>query len=195
MPVQLVLPSDIHGQVRKLFAHTRWHCPTRLFLKVASSDQSPIAAGDVLPDHSANPMPVMMSPPRVEFDEKLDLLLWRPHGMLGESVVNKIIAYIGEKESQSDRPFNRFTDALKIETFDLNFRYVFHVCLFRRLSSVGRPSVKSAILVPKVAHAHYLKLHAILTQGSPLQVELFEDRAEAAKWLGVPVENLEIDHL
>ncbi len=137
----------------------------------------------------------MQPPPRVEFNEELDLLLWRPHGILGESVINKIIAYIGEKEAKSGRPFNRFSDTLKIETFDLNFRYVFHVCLFRRLSSVGRPPVKSAILVPSVAHAHYLKLHAIVTQGSPLQVQLFEDRAEAANWLGVPVERLEIDHL
>lgn len=136
----------------------------------------------------------MAPPPRVEFNEKLDLLLWRPQGILDESVVNKLITYIGDKESKSGRPFNRFSDTLKIDAFDLNFRYVFHVCLFRRLSYMGRPPVKSAILVPSVAHAHYLKLHAIVTQGSPLQVELFEEREEAANWLGLPVECLEIDY-
>jgi len=31
----------------------------------------------------------------------------------------------------------------------------------------------------------------LLTQGSPLKVEIFEDRAEAAKWLGVSTETLE----
>jgi hypothetical protein len=149
----------------------------------------------ILPDHSANPITVMPPPPRVEFNEEVDLLLWRPHGILGESVVNKIIAYIGEKEAKSERPFNRFSDVLQINTFDLNFRYVFHVCLFRRLSSMGRTPVKSAILVPSAEHAHYLKLHAIVTQGSPLQVQLFQDREAAANWLGLPIERLEIDYL
>jgi hypothetical protein len=137
----------------------------------------------------------MQPPPRVKFNEELDLLLWRPHGTLDESAVNKIIAYIGVKEARSGRPFNRFSDTLAIDAFDLNFRYVFHVCLFRRLSSMGRAPVKSAILVPSVAHSHYLKLHAIVTRGSPLQVRLFEDRNEAATWLGLPVESLEIDFL
>jgi hypothetical protein len=34
--------------------------------------------------------------------------------------------------------------------------------------------------------AHYTKLHKVLTDHSPLGVSLFTERAEAAKWLGVP---------
>jgi len=37
---------------------------------------------------------------------------------------------------------------------------------------------------------HYAKLHAMLTDYSPLHVALFTDRAAAAKWLGVPLEAL-----
>jgi len=33
-------------------------------------------------------------------------------------------------------------------------------------------------------------LHALLTQGSPINVRIFQDRAKAARWLGVPVERL-----
>jgi hypothetical protein len=33
-------------------------------------------------------------------------------------------------------------------------------------------------------------LHALLTQGSPINVRIFQDREEAANWLGVPVERL-----
>jgi hypothetical protein len=37
---------------------------------------------------------------------------------------------------------------------------------------------------------HYAKLHAVLTQGSPINVRIFNDRKEAAGWLSVPVERL-----
>jgi hypothetical protein len=37
---------------------------------------------------------------------------------------------------------------------------------------------------------HYGKVHALLTQGSPIKVRVFQDRKEAARWLGVPIELL-----
>lgn len=127
-------------------------------------------------------------PSDAEFNEELRLLIWRPKGIINESAVNKIIAYIGDEEVASNKPFNRFTDTLKADAIDLNFQYIFHVSIFRRLTASSRPPVKSAILVPSVARARYSKMHALLTQGSPLQVRLFEDRDDAAKWLGVPPE-------
>jgi hypothetical protein len=37
---------------------------------------------------------------------------------------------------------------------------------------------------------HYGRLHGLLTQGSPINVRIFQDRKEAAEWLGVPLERL-----
>ena len=62
--------------------------------------------------------------------------------------------------------------------------------LHRRLSYAGRPPVKSAILATDAAMIHYGRLHAVLTQGSPINVRIFQDRAKAAQWLSVPVEQL-----
>ena len=44
--------------------------------------------------------------------------------------------------------------------------------------------------VTNPATAHYAKLHAMLTDYSPLDVALFTERVAAAKWLCVPVEVL-----
>jgi len=33
-------------------------------------------------------------------------------------------------------------------------------------------------------------VHALLTQGSPIKVRVFQDRKEAAQWLGVPIDLL-----
>jgi hypothetical protein len=40
---------------------------------------------------------------------------------------------------------------------------------------------------------HYARLHALLTQGSPINVRIFQDREKAAQWLGVPIELLTKD--
>jgi hypothetical protein len=132
----------------------------------------------------------MKPPPDVLFHHDLRLMVWRPRGTVNEKAINKILEFMGKKETASHEPFNRFTDASLVESVDLNFRYIFHVSLFRRLSYVGWP-VKSAILVTREELLHYSKLHQILTQGSPIRVRIFQERADAAKWLGVSLETLE----
>jgi hypothetical protein len=47
--------------------------------------------------------------------------------------------------------------------------------------------VKSAFYVSSSDAAHYAKLHALLTDHSPLQVSIFTELEAAAKWLGVPI--------
>lgn len=130
----------------------------------------------------------MKLPPNVQFDEELELFLWRPRLIVDEAVVNRIIAFIGEKEAMFLKPFNRFSDTTRVDAIDLTFRFIFHVALFRRLSYAGRPPVKSAILVRSLERARYSKMHALLTQGSPLKVKIFTEREAAAKWLGVPLD-------
>ena len=130
-------------------------------------------------------------PPNAYFHKDVRLLVWRPRGLVNEATVNQIITFIGEMEARSGEPFNRFTDTLEVDAVELNFRYIFHVSLFRRLSYAGRTPVKSAILVTDVTMAQYSRMHALLTQGSPLQVRIFEEREAAAKWLEVPTDSLE----
>ena len=129
-------------------------------------------------------------PPDVTFLHDLRLMVWRPRGIVNEKAVNEILQFMGKEEAASDKPFNRFTDTLLVDSVDLNFHYVFHISLFRRLSYVGWP-VKSAILVTRKDLGHYSKLHQILTQGSSIQVRIFQERTATAKWLGVSLESLE----
>lgn len=126
----------------------------------------------------------------IQFHEDVRLLVWTPRGVLNESAIEHMLTLIGDMETSSRNPFNRFTDALAVEGVDLNFRYIFRVALFRRLSYAGRPPVKSAILVPNIARAHFSRLFELLTRGSSIKVRIFEEREAAAQWLGVPVELL-----
>jgi hypothetical protein len=130
--------------------------------------------------------------PDLEFHEEIRLLIYRPRGLIDETAVKKVISALEDLEAKLQAPFNRFFDTLEADEVELNFKYVIQVSLCRRLSYAGRPSVKSAILATDSTMIHYARLHALLTQGSPIHVRIFQDRQEVAKWLGVPIERLAV---
>ena len=132
----------------------------------------------------------MKLPAHILFRKDLSLMLWKPHGILNELLVNEIVAFIDVAEERASKPFNRFADLSALDMVDLNFKLVFHIALHRRLASVPRSPVKSAFYVTSLATAHYAKLHAMLTDYSTLDVALFTERESAVKWLSVPVEVL-----
>ena len=135
----------------------------------------------------------MKLPPDVEFYEDVRLLVWRPHGLVDKAAVNKIMTVIGELETTLKEPFNRFADTVGADAVDLNFEYIIHVSLYRRSFYGKRPPIKSAILATDSTLIHYGKVHALLTQGSPINVRVFQERKEAAQWLGVPIAILMAD--
>jgi hypothetical protein len=130
-------------------------------------------------------------PPDITFHPDIPLIIFRPRGVLDEAAVNKAISILGDLEAELKEPFNRFSDTLEADAVDLNFRYIVHVSLYRRLTYSGRTPIKSALLGTNETIIHYAKLHALLTQGSPINFRVFEKREDAAEWLGVPIERLE----
>jgi len=132
----------------------------------------------------------MKLPPELEFHEDIHLLLYRPQGVIDEAAVKKVVSVLEDLEGKLEKPFNRFSDTLQADEVELNFKYVIQVSLCRRLAYAGHPPVKSAILARDSTMIHYARLHALLTQGSPINVRVFKDRQEAADWLGVPIERL-----
>src|SRR5262245_17984920 len=129
-------------------------------------------------------------PPELEFHEKVRLLVYRPHGVLNAAALNRALTALENLEANLQEPFNRLSDTLAADEVELNFKYVIQFSLHRRLAYAGHPAVKSAILATDSTMIHYGKMHAILTQGSPIKVCVFQDRKEVAQWLGVPLERL-----
>jgi hypothetical protein len=132
----------------------------------------------------------MKLPPEIEFHQDVRLLVYRPRGLIDEAAINKVISVIEELEAVTREPFNRFSDATDTHEVELNFTYVIRISLHRRLSHKGRATVKSAILATDSTVVHYARLLALLTQGSSIKVQVFQDREEAGQWLGVPLELL-----
>jgi hypothetical protein len=110
--------------------------------------------------------------------------------VIDEASVKMVVSVLEDLETRLEKPFNRFSDTLAADEVELNFKYVIQFSLCRRLSYAGHPPVKSAILATDATMIHYARLHALLTQGSPINVRVFQDCNEVAHWLGVPVERL-----
>ena len=125
--------------------------------------------------------------PDVEFHDDIRLLIYRPRGVIDEAAVQKVVDVLEDLEARLQAPFNRFSDTLAADEVELNFKYVIQVSLCRRLAYAGHPPVKSAILARDSTMIHYARLHAVLTQGSPINVRVFKARQEAADWLNVPI--------
>src|SRR5205807_8633577 len=132
----------------------------------------------------------MKMPPDIEFHDDVRLLIYRPRGVIDEAAVQKVVDVLEDLEAKLQKPFNRFSDTLAADEVELNFKYVIQVSLCRRLAYAGHPPVKSAILATDSTIIHYGRLHAVLTQGSPINVRVFKDRQETAEWLNVPIERL-----
>jgi hypothetical protein len=135
----------------------------------------------------------MMLPPEVQFYEDVHLFVWRPRGVLDDAAINKVLGSLEDLEGKLQAPFSRLSDTLAADEVELNFKYIIQVSLHRRLTYADRPPVKSAILATDATMAHYGQLHAVLTQGSPIKVRVFQNREQAAQWLGVPIELLTVE--
>ena len=132
----------------------------------------------------------MTLPPDIEFLEDIRLLIYKPRGSLNEASVTRAVKVLTDLEAMLKEPFNRFSDTSAIDRVELNYQYVIQVSLYRVLSYADRPPVKSAILATESTVGHYFQLHAIITEESPINVRIFQQRKDAAKWLGVAVERL-----
>jgi hypothetical protein len=130
-------------------------------------------------------------PNGVIFHEDIGLLVWKPVGIVTEPIVNTILSFLDHHETVHPRPFDRFTDTSAQEAMELNHEYVFQVALYRRMIFADRPPAKSAFYVIKPEIAQLIRIHAIVTNRSPLKVAMFEQYQAAATWLGVPLTRLQ----
>jgi hypothetical protein len=64
-------------------------------------------------------------PNGVSFHEDIDLLVWKPGGLVTKPIVNSIVTFLDRHEATHRRPFNRFTDLSAEEAMELNPEYVF----------------------------------------------------------------------
>src|SRR4029079_1117927 len=129
----------------------------------------------------------------VAFRRDLQLFIWQPRGILDEPHVENLISMLEQAEDDAEEPFDRFTDLSKLDAVEVTFDYVFKVSLYRRLVYADRSPVRSAMYVVDRDTAELALTHAKVTAESPLQVAVFLRKSDAAHWLDVSIDDLEVD--
>ncbi|MFL6590653.1 MAG: hypothetical protein ACJ8M4_10835 [Chthoniobacterales bacterium] len=132
-------------------------------------------------------------PADVSFHPGPRLLVYRPRGILTEDGIQAVVDFLEKIEDRASKAFNRFTDLSKLDALDLEFKSVIRISLHRRLTYSQHAPVKSAFYVTSPAAARVVKVHALLTDHSPLHVKMFQELTAAAKWLDVSINMLQAE--
>jgi hypothetical protein len=132
-------------------------------------------------------------PPDAIFHHDLQLMVYRPRGVLSEKRIRKAIKLLDEAEAEAAKPFNRFTDLSQLFAVDMDFEAALSVSLHRQATYANRAPVKSAYFVTTEAVARLAKIHHLVMETSYLQVKVFDKIGKAARWLGVKKEMLIMD--
>jgi hypothetical protein len=130
-------------------------------------------------------------PPDLYFHQDLRLVVFRPRGILNQETVLALVRFLEREEDLAKEAFNRFTDTSELGALDLNERFLYRIALHRRRFYEGRSPVKSAFYVTGTTAGHYVRIHAVVTEHSPLRVKMFCHFDDAAKSLGVPRRRLQ----
>jgi hypothetical protein len=131
--------------------------------------------------------------PWLSFNPDIRLLVFQPRGILDEPSMEKAVAMMEKLEQEADQPFNRYTDLSKLDAIDLSLGFIYRISLHRRRLYENQPPVKSAFYATSEGSLRLARTHLMLTDQSPLQVQIFKDSDGAAQWLGVAPEDLRLE--
>ena len=129
-------------------------------------------------------------PPHLRYHPAHRLVAWQPHGVLDDSLLDEIVAWVVVAENTSPLPFNRFVDLTCLTRISVQIGHVFSIARKRREDFKGLAPVRAAFFSDKVVGFGVARLYETLMENSHLEARAFRDRASAAEWLAVPVEIL-----
>lgn len=129
--------------------------------------------------------------PRTRYFPRLRLVTWHPKGLLDEELADRVLEFIEWEERRAIEPFNRFTDMNGFTKVRLKISHTFATARRRRRNYRGQ-IVKSAFSSDRIVGYGIAKMYEALMIGSRIRVRVFRTHDEAAKWLGVEPDVLDL---
>lgn len=113
------------------------------------------------------------------------LIVWRPEGILNKEKVDSYFAFLEEQEA-THRRVNRFNDLSLISQVQLQHHDVSVATISRTQTALTSVPTKSCIYAPAEATFGIARMYQQLLTSPVLEVKIFRNYSEAAKWLGYP---------
>ena len=128
----------------------------------------------------------------MQFLPRHNLIAWCPKGILDFAMASRTVEFLMFQEHVLDEPFNRFSDWSMISEVHLNLEQVDEFAAKRRKTYGNGPAVRSAFFAPTLSACVVAHMFAELMKSSPIEVKVFTELSNAAKWLGAPLEDLQL---
>ena len=122
----------------------------------------------------------------IQYDETLNLAICRPEGIIEKYSADEILDFLQAMETAVPTAFNRLLDLRGILEIRLTGTDLYRIAKRRRSSAEKVPVCRSAIFAPSLATYAISKIYEDLTEGSNIQIGVFDEVETAAKWLGLP---------
>ena len=129
--------------------------------------------------------------PELQYYPAHNLVAWRPKGILDDDLLDEIGEWLAAVESDSSH-FKRFVDFTLLTRVEVRSRHVFAFAQRRAVQVADLAPVNSALFSDEWIAFGIAGLYEELMADTPINVRAFQDRAQAAAWLGVPVDILQL---
>lgn len=90
---------------------------------------------------------------------------------------------VAKLEEELPKSPHRLTDASEITRLDLDYRKMEAVASRRRKAPL-KNKVKSAFVTPRLDQFGFARMFATLNDNPKIEIQIFDDRDKALKWLG-----------
>lgn len=128
------------------------------------------------------------------FDEHLlesdSLLICRPSGTLDYQLALAVIEGLEEREKRLEDWFDRFIDMTLLDGISLSLNDMKRLTQRRREFNPNQGKVKAAFLAGNALALATAKLYEMLLRSERIEVRVFQDIEEAARWLEVDAAKL-----
>jgi hypothetical protein len=121
-----------------------------------------------------------------------DLVVWQPHGVLNDHLLDEIGEWICTIEKASV-PEKRFVDFSRLTEVAIRTNHLFEFARKRAEQFAGITPVKSALFSKDWVGFGIARMYESLMRGTPIDARAFRDRVAAAIWLDVPAEILKLE--
>jgi hypothetical protein len=135
---------------------------------------------------------MMPGPDDLRYYPAHNLVAWQPQGVLDDRLLDDIGEWLCNIE-KAFASFERFIDFSRLTNVAIRTSHVFSFARKRVKQFTGVTPVKSALFCEDWVGFGIARLYETLMKETRIDARAFRDRAEAADWLGVPVEILKLE--
>lgn len=122
---------------------------------------------------------------------RYDLLTWQPRGSLDDVLLDQIADWLVSVEKEIV-PLKRFVDFSQLKEIAIRTRHVLEFARKRAEQFRGTAPVRTSLFSDQWIGFGIARLYESLMENTLIEARAFQDRKEAAKWLDVPAEVLEL---